>query len=230
MLFSYFVKSVVGVLTLLGLFHGIKSIRNYDKYDIFSNKNSDEKCSPHSQDIDKEETIELDKSEAIFRVALTELGRYKISIIENDINKFINIFRKIDNVDFDKNKIIDDFTMMSYPKNVNVSNLVLGGDYLTDMQEDIIINITDILQYINEVILKIRPLVRHYIHMLEYVIDKNGVDFSIYDEEEKVILIRTIRLIKALKSIVNIPILDNDGNLLPDVKTTISSFKRVVDE
>lgn len=63
---------------------------------------------------------------------------------------------------------------------------------------------------------------------LAQIIETSGTDFSKYSNEEKAIVAANLSLAKAVKAILDTPILTEDGNLTEESKAIVEPIQNVI--
>lgn len=68
------------------------------------------------------------------------------------------------------------------------------------------------------------------LNMLEVVIENQGVDYSQYDESAKLCVMKNVKLMQLIKAMLDIAILDKEGNVLNDASANIFKIKLVIED
>lgn len=76
-----------------------------------------------------------------------------------------------------------------------------------------------------EIISTLRKYSRRGVKKLEKIIQESGLDYQNYDNKEKEIVFKNVKIIQLLKAIIDTAILDKEGNLLGDVDSNIKKFE-----
>lgn len=64
---------------------------------------------------------------------------------------------------------------------------------------------------------------------LESVIKIQGIDYSQYDEEAKLCVMKNVKIMQLIKAMLDIAILDEEGNVLGDAESNIFKAKQIID-
>lgn len=64
---------------------------------------------------------------------------------------------------------------------------------------------------------------------LAYVIQTSGTDFSMYSAEEKAVVAANLSLVKAIKAVLDTPILAEDGTLTEESKEIVEPVQEIID-
>lgn len=64
---------------------------------------------------------------------------------------------------------------------------------------------------------------------LEQVIAKQGVDYSQYNEYSKLCVMKNVKIMQLIKAMLDIAILDEEGNVLGDAKSNIFQVENIID-
>lgn len=70
---------------------------------------------------------------------------------------------------------------------------------------------------------------RKTLDMLEYIIYQQGTDYRRYDEQAKRCVMQNVKIMQLIKVMLDIAILDKNGNVLGDANSNIHNVKKIID-
>lgn len=107
------------------------------------------------------------------------------------------------------------------------SNKAVAEKFVADAKANITLvdKITDVALQLIELLSELRKNVRRQTNALSKIIETSGTDYSKYNDEEKAITFKNVKLVQLLKAVIDTPILDKDGTLLGDVTARISQLE-----
>ena len=77
----------------------------------------------------------------------------------------------------------------------------------------------------NRFLLSLNSIFEPLVYEMSQIIERNGTDFRLYSSEDKTVIAESMAMAGAIKSILDTPILDVDGNLTPESGKIISLTK-----
>lgn len=79
-----------------------------------------------------------------------------------------------------------------------------------------------------EVLSKLKMSARRNLKSLNEVIETQGVDYSSYDDEAKKVVMLNVKIMQLIKAMLDIAILDQDGNILNDAESNIYKVQSII--
>src|SRR5699024_10281135 len=77
----------------------------------------------------------------------------------------------------------------------------------------------------NRFLLSLNSVFEPLVYEMSQIIERNGTDFRLYSNEDKTVIAESMAMAGAIKSILDTPILDVDGNLTPESGQIVSFTK-----
>ena len=77
----------------------------------------------------------------------------------------------------------------------------------------------------NRFLLSLNSIFEPLVYEMSQIIERNGTDFRLYSSEDKTVIAESMAMAGAIKSILDTPILDVDGNLTPESGKIVSLTK-----
>lgn len=112
------------------------------------------------------------------------------------------------------------------------SNRALAREFRENAQTAI--TMTDGIREVTETALNIlsglRKHSRRSLESLNKIIDTKGNDYELYSDEERMCVMRNIKIIQAIKALIETPILDEKGALLEDSGKRLEEIKMIADK
>ena len=107
-----------------------------------------------------------------------------------------------------------------------MSNQLLANKFGNDASTAIKLtkSIQQLAQLLNEILGKLRLQSKKDKADLDLLIQKDGVDYSQYSTEGKEVVAKGVKTIQLLKALIDVSILDAEGNILGDAESNISSL------
>lgn len=84
--------------------------------------------------------------------------------------------------------------------------------------------IADVANKLEDVISNLRKFSRRNVNKLQDVIDSTGNDYGKYNADEKMIVMKNVKIMQLIKAAIDTPILGEDGSLLGDAESNILSI------
>ncbi|MDC7252073.1 hypothetical protein PE074_01805 [Wohlfahrtiimonas chitiniclastica] len=89
--------------------------------------------------------------------------------------------------------------------------------------------IADIANKLAEVISNLRKFSRRNVNKLQDIIDSTGNDFRQYSDDERMIVMKNLKIMQLIKVAIDTPILGEDGSLLGDAESNILSIGQQIE-
>ena len=111
------------------------------------------------------------------------------------------------------------------------SNLAKANEFKEEMDtaSSLCMGIRKRSNMFNRFLLSLNAVFEPLVHEMSEIIKKSGTDFRTYSEDEKKTIAETISLAGAIKSILDTPILDEEGNLTPESERIVETTKASLD-
>lgn len=90
--------------------------------------------------------------------------------------------------------------------------------------------ITEVAQKAIEILSVLKKHSRRSTKAMVDVISQQGTDFSKYDDKAKDTIFRAVKIVQALKAVIDTPILNEDGALLDDVDAKIINIAKQIEQ
>lgn len=118
-------------------------------------------------------------------------------------------------------------------KNLNnaTSNVAQATAFKADVDNTIIAidGISHLATQLKDLFNNIRIETRKTLKALEQFIAIQGTDYSQYDEQAKLCVMKNVKIMQLIKAMLDIAILDKDGNVLGDAQSNIFKAKQIID-
>lgn len=110
------------------------------------------------------------------------------------------------------------------------SNLAEAEKFQADINAAVALTdgIGQVAEMAGNIISELRKHARRSLNHLQLTIDMQGVDYSQYDEEAKLLVLRNVKIMQVLKAVIDTPILDEQGNLLGDAESNLMDLHRCI--
>lgn len=111
------------------------------------------------------------------------------------------------------------------------SNIAQAQAFQADVESALTVvkNISALAIQLKELFNHVRDEADKLIHTLELVIATQGDDYSQYHEAAKLCVMKNVKIMQLIKVMLDIAILDKDGNILNDVDSNIFKVKTVIE-
>lgn len=112
-----------------------------------------------------------------------------------------------------------------------LSNLAEAQRFKADIKSAVELTngIWDVAKTLSEVISKLRMYARRNLKQLTSMVETYGFDYSVYTDENKYIVMKNYKIAQLLKALIDIPILDKDGNLLADASSNVLKYQDYIE-
>lgn len=74
----------------------------------------------------------------------------------------------------------------------------------------------------------LRKYARRSLRKLENLITTSGIDYTQYTDDEKDLVLRNVKIMQVMKTVIDTPILDQEGNLLGDAEANLNALHQEV--
>lgn len=107
------------------------------------------------------------------------------------------------------------------------SNLAKANEFKEEMDtaSSLCMGIRKRSNMFNRFLLSLNAVFEPLVHEMSEIIKKSGTDFRTYSDDEKKTIAEAISLAGAIKSILDTPILDEEGNLTPESERIVETTK-----
>lgn len=111
------------------------------------------------------------------------------------------------------------------------SNIAQAKAFKADVDNTItaIDGITKLAIQLKDLFHQVHTEAQKTLNDLEQVIAKQGVDYSQYNEYSKLCVMKNVRIMQLIKAMLDIAILDEEGNVLGDAKSNIFQVENIID-
>lgn len=86
--------------------------------------------------------------------------------------------------------------------------------------------ITNVAKLSKSILSSLRKYSRRSLNKLIKVIELHGTDYALYNDEQKNLVLRNIKIMQVMKTVIDTPILDEKGNLLGDAKANLVKLQQ----
>ena len=76
----------------------------------------------------------------------------------------------------------------------------------------------------SEVLSTLRTYARRNLNTLKTIIKEQGVDYAQYNQEGKLSVMKNVKIMQVIKTLIDTPLLDKDGNLLGDTSSNLNAI------
>ena len=106
------------------------------------------------------------------------------------------------------------------------SNKEKARKYEADAEQDITLanGIGSMAIKASEVLSILRTYARRNLNTLKTVIKEQGVDYAQYNQEGKLSVMKNVKIMQVIKTLIDTPLLDKDGNLLGDTSSNLNAI------
>lgn len=111
------------------------------------------------------------------------------------------------------------------------SNIAQAAAFKADVDTSIAVvnGIAELATQLKDLFLEIRIETRKTLGALEQVIATQGTDYRQYNEQAKLCVMKNVKIMQLVKGMLDIAILDKEGNVLGDAKSNIFKAKQIID-
>lgn len=111
------------------------------------------------------------------------------------------------------------------------SNITQAKAFKADVDSTItaIDGITKLAIQLKDLFHQVRTEAKKTLNDLEQVIAKQGVDYSQYNEYGKLCVMKNVKIMQLIKAMLDIAILDKEGNVLGDAESNIFQVENIID-
>lgn len=111
------------------------------------------------------------------------------------------------------------------------SNIAQAKAFKADVDTSVAVlnGIAELATQLKELFSQIRTETRETLGALEQVIATQGTDYRQYDEQAKLCVMKNVKIMQLIKVMLDIAILDKEGNVLGDAKSNIFKAKQIID-
>lgn len=89
--------------------------------------------------------------------------------------------------------------------------------------------IANVAQISSQTLSILRRNARRSLKKLDKVIDTSGADYTQYTDDEKNLVLRNVKIMQVMKTLIDTPILDKEGNLLGDAEANLLTIQQEVE-
>lgn len=106
------------------------------------------------------------------------------------------------------------------------SNIATAKQYAADVDKAIALTegITEVALKASDIFSKLRMNIRRNLKKLKCVIEEQGNDFSKYNDEAKMVVLKNVKVIQVVKVALDTPILDKEGKLYGHAEANIAKL------
>lgn len=111
------------------------------------------------------------------------------------------------------------------------SNIAQAKAFKADVDTTItaIDGITNLAIQLKDLFIGVKLEARKTLNALEQVIATQGTDYRQYNEQAKLCVMKNVKIMQLIKAMLDIAILDKDGNVLGDTQSNIYKAKQIID-
>lgn len=111
------------------------------------------------------------------------------------------------------------------------SNIAQAKAFKADVDNTItaVDGITKLAIQLKDLFHQVRTEAKKTLNDLEQVIAKQGVDYSQYNEYSKLCVMKNVKIMQLIKAMLDIAILDEEGNVLGDAESNIFQVENIID-
>lgn len=111
------------------------------------------------------------------------------------------------------------------------SNIAQAKAFKADVDNTItaVNGITKLAIQLKDLFHQVRTEAKKTLNDLEQVIAKQGVDYSQYNEYSKLCVMKNVKIMQLIKAMLDIAILDEEGNVLGDAESNIFQVENIID-
>lgn len=111
------------------------------------------------------------------------------------------------------------------------SNIAQAKAFEADVDNTItaVNGITKLAIQLKDLFHQVRTEAKKTLNDLEQVIAKQGVDYSQYNEYSKLCVMKNVKIMQLIKAMLDIAILDEEGNVLGDAESNIFQIENIID-
>ena len=111
------------------------------------------------------------------------------------------------------------------------SNIAQAKAFKADVDNTItaVNGITKLAIQLKDLFHQVRTEAKKTLNDLEQVIAKQGVDYSQYNEYSKLCVMKNVKIMQLIKAMLDIAILDEEGNVLSDAESNIFQVENIID-
>ena len=112
------------------------------------------------------------------------------------------------------------------------SNIAKAEEFAADIDKAIALTkgIEEVAYRASEIISTLRKHLRRNLKALEEVIERQGTDYSQYDQEAKMAVLKNVKIIQVLKVAIDTPILDEDGSIYGSASANLARIDSSIND
>lgn len=112
------------------------------------------------------------------------------------------------------------------------SNIAKAKEFAADIDKAIALTtgIEEVAHRASDIISNLRKHLRRNLKSLEKVIEIQGTDYSLYNEEAKMTVLKNVKIIQVLKVAIDTPILDEEGRLYGSASANLAKINSSIDD
>lgn len=112
------------------------------------------------------------------------------------------------------------------------SNIAKAKEFSADIDKAIALTrgIEEVAHRASDIISNLRKHLRRNLKSLEKVIEIQGTDYSLYNEEAKMTVLKNVKIIQVLKVAIDTPILDEEGRLYGSASANLAKINSSIDD
>lgn len=112
------------------------------------------------------------------------------------------------------------------------SNIAKAKEFAADIDKAIALTtgIEQVAHKASDIISNLRKHSRRSLENLENVIEIQGTDYSLYDEDAKMTVLKNVKIIQVLKVAIDTPILDEQGRLYGSASANLAKINSSIDD
>lgn len=111
-------------------------------------------------------------------------------------------------------------------------NIAKAKEFATDIDKAIALTtgIEEVAYKASDIVSNLRKHLRRNLKNLEKVIEIQGTDYSLYNEEAKMTVLKNVKIIQVLKVAIDTPILDEEGRLYGSASASLAKINSSIDD
>ena len=111
-------------------------------------------------------------------------------------------------------------------------NIAKAKEFAADVDKAIALTtgIEEVAYKASDIISTLRKHLRRNLKSLERVIEIQGTDYSLYNEEAKITVLKNVKIIQVLKVAIDTPILDEEGRLYGSASANLAKITSSIDD
>lgn len=112
------------------------------------------------------------------------------------------------------------------------SNIAKAKEFAADIDKAIALTtgIEEVAHKASDIISNLRKHLRRSLKNLEKVIETQGTDYSLYDEDAKMTVLKNVKIIQVLKVAIDTPILDKEGKLYGSASANLAKIDSSIND